>query len=55
MKSIGGECRVLSELMVLENHEFEPLTEKLFALIFSQTERRKILVNTPDESTRETL
>ena len=23
MKGIGGECRVLSELMVLENHEFE--------------------------------
>ena len=29
MKSIGGECRVLSELMVLENHEFERSTEKL--------------------------
>ena len=29
MKGIGGECRVPSELMVLENHEFERLTEKL--------------------------
>ena len=29
MKGIGGERRVLSELMVLENHEFERLTEKL--------------------------
>ena len=29
MKGIGGECRVLSELMVLENHEFEGSTEKL--------------------------
>ena len=29
MKGIGGECRVPSKLMVLENHEFERLTEKL--------------------------
>ena len=29
MKGIGGECRVPSELMVLENYEFERLTEKL--------------------------
>ena len=29
MKGIGGECRVPSELMVLENHEFKRLTEKL--------------------------
>ena len=29
MKGIGGECRVPSELMVLENHEFERSTEKL--------------------------
>ena len=29
MKGIGGECRVLSKLMVLESHEFEQLTEKL--------------------------
>ena len=29
MKGIGGECRVLSELMVLENDEFEQLTDKL--------------------------
>ena len=29
MKGIEGECRVLSELMVLENHELERLTEKL--------------------------
>ena len=29
MKGIGGECRVLAELMVLENHEFQQLTEKL--------------------------
>ena len=29
MKGIGGESRVLSELMVLENNEFERLTEKL--------------------------
>ena len=29
MKGIGGECGIPSELMVLENHEFERLTEKL--------------------------
>ena len=29
MKGIGGECRFLSKLMVVENHEFEQLTEKL--------------------------
>ena len=29
MKGIGGECWVPSELMVLENHEFERSTEKL--------------------------
>ena len=29
MKGIGAECRVPSELMVLENHDFERLTEKL--------------------------
>ena len=29
MKGIGGECRVPSELMVLENQEFEGSTEKL--------------------------
>ena len=29
MKGIGGECRVLSELMVLENHEFGRLKEKV--------------------------
>ena len=29
MKGIGGECRVPSELMVLENHKFEQLTERL--------------------------
>ena len=29
MKGMGRECRVPSELMVLENHEFERLTEKL--------------------------
>ena len=29
MKGIGGECRVPSELTVLENHEFEQLKEKL--------------------------
>ena len=29
MKGIGGECRVLSELVVLENHEFERSTETL--------------------------
>ena len=51
MKGIGGECRVLSEFRVLKNHEFERLDGKSCALIFSQTQRRKILVNTPDEST----
>ena len=29
MKGIRGEFGVPSELMVLENHEFEQLTEKL--------------------------
>ena len=29
MKGIGGECRVLYELMVLDSHEFERSTEKL--------------------------
>ena len=29
MKGIAGECRDPSELMVLENHEFERSTEKL--------------------------
>ena len=29
MKDIGGGCKVPSELMVLENHEFERSTEKL--------------------------
>ena len=29
MQGIGGESRVPSELIVLENHEFEGLTEKL--------------------------
>ena len=29
MKGIGGECGILSEPMVLENHEFERSTEKL--------------------------
>ena len=29
MRGIGGECRVPSELMVLENHELERWTEKL--------------------------
>ena len=29
MKSIGGECGVLSELMVLENHEFKQSMEEL--------------------------
>ena len=47
MKGVGGECRVPSELMVVENHEFE--------LNFLKTQRRKILVNTPDESTLKTL
>ena len=28
MKVIGGGCKVLSELMVLENHELERWTEK---------------------------
>ena len=29
MEGIGGECGVPSELMVLENHEFELSMEKL--------------------------
>ena len=29
MKGVGGECKAPSELMVLENHEFERSTEKL--------------------------
>ena len=29
MKGMGGGCRVPSELIVPENHEFERLTEKL--------------------------
>ena len=29
MKGIGGELGVLSEIMVLENHEFERSTETL--------------------------
>ena len=52
MKDIGGECRVQSKLMVLENQLFRAIDGKACALIFSQTQRRKILVNTPDESTR---
>ena len=31
MKGMGGKCRVPSELMVLENQEFEGLTESLRA------------------------
>ena len=29
MKDVGGGGKVLSELMVLDNHEFERSTEKL--------------------------